>query len=365
MATCMCALGIAAAASGWSTASVLAISAICFGQPAHVDIVQGRLAQGIDAYVQPLADFGFAGSVLIQKGHEIILDKGYGEAAGKKLDGDTRIWIASLTKTFAAAAILKLCDQGKLTVDARLDSIFATVPEEKRAITIHQLMTFTSGLPDSYASDHIVSMKESLQTILSLPMAPGAGAKFQYSANAFNLLALIIEKLSGMHYEEFLEKNLFVPAGLKDTGFWGTSSAGSVAPTPNKPAIPITLATWGYRGSTGIYSTTHDLLRWMSALYGGRLISAASVKAMFTMQFVARKDVGYGYGVIVDEHSYGHREFRFTGLEDFGHNGVIRFFPSDGTAVIILCCSGEAPTGAWSQNLATKLLPKIFGVRYR
>jgi CubicO group peptidase (beta-lactamase class C family) len=231
-------------------------------------------ADDLNSYLQQQSEGGFSGSVLVVKQNKIILDKAYGGAS--KFGQSPAFWIASNSKSFVAAAILKLQEQGKLSVNDPLTKFFKDVPSEKQSITVHHLLAHTSGLPHRYAADGVEDREKAVQAVLALPLGWKVGEGFHYSNDGYSLLAAIVEIASKRTFEDYLQAEIFKPIKLQSTGLWGYENEITIAPVANlkntetiRPTIykaGKSVANWGYRGASGMYSTTHDLYRWMQSL---------------------------------------------------------------------------------------------------
>jgi CubicO group peptidase (beta-lactamase class C family) len=241
-------------------------------------VVLGEEGAALDADVQRASGGAFWGVVLVAKGGETLLAKGYGNAdyASRPNAPDTLFEIASTSKSFTAAAILKLEMDGKLRVDDPIAKHLKGVPKDKRGITIHHVLTHTSGLSPNvgvpYAST--VSRPEFIRFVLSKPLESAPGEKFAYCNSAYALLAAIVEEVTGKSFEEYSRKKLFEPAGLVDTGFIGDEALDGARVTVRRERLrPGATARdwfwgWGYRGMGGVVTTAQDLLRWDRALRG-------------------------------------------------------------------------------------------------
>ncbi len=287
-------------------------------------------AVDLNNYLQQQTDAGFSGAVLVVRQNKIILDKTYGGVS--KLGQTPAFWIASNSKSFVAAAILKLQEQGKLSVNDPLTKFFKDVPSEKRSITVHHLLSHTSGLLHRYASDGIQDREKSVQAILALPLGWKVGEGFHYSNDGYSLLAAIVEITSKQTFEEYLQKNLLKPAKLYNTGFWGYEDKKIIVPAANvannqnvKPTIyknEKSVANWGYRGATGIYSTTEDIYKWMLALQQNKVLKPKSREQLWGKQSLMRKipsaeEQFYGYGWDVRFKDGKLISTRHTGYEDW------------------------------------------------
>src|SRR5262245_61199432 len=188
-------------------------------QPANE--VTARLSD----YFQKVAGLGFSGAVLVSSGDKVLLRNGYGWADQTQripVTPETVFDIGSITKVFTAVAIMQLEERGKLSTSDKITKYFANVPEDKTNITLHHLLTHTSGLAydDFYAPAtpevrEILKDREKFATrILSFPLAFPPGTNRTYSNSGFSLLAAIVEKLSGQPYEKYLRENVLQPAGM-------------------------------------------------------------------------------------------------------------------------------------------------------
>jgi CubicO group peptidase (beta-lactamase class C family) len=266
------------------------------------------LADRIDAYVRPFVAGGnFCGTILVAHGAATDFLKGYGMADtehGVPNTSQTMFHIASITKTFTAAAILLLVERRVLSLDDRLSKFIPDFPRGKD-ITIHQLLSHTSGIKNFFEIARFNAISRNRQTLPELiaifknePLDFEPGTAFHYSNSNYALLAYITERASGQTFRVFLEKNVFAPLGLRDTvqpngdgsiagraqGYTPVGAAGIERATPLDPSIEI--------GSGSIDSTVGDLLAWDRALHSSRLLSADSRRKMFTPY---KHEMGYGW----------------------------------------------------------------------
>lgn len=324
----------------------------------------------LDAFLREQATKGFSGSVLLARKNKVVIHKTYGNAA---ILGDSPVfWIASNSKSFVAAAILKLQEQGKLSVNDTLSRFFKNVPIDKQQITVHHLMTHTGGFPHKYIADGIIERDKAVQDVLALPLQWKIGEGYHYSNDGYNLLAAIVEIASKRTFEEYLRKEILNPAGLRNTGFWGYEEK-RIVPVTNilntqnaKPTIyknGKSVANWGYRGATGIYSTAEDLYRWMIALQENKVLSVKSrdlIWGKHTLQSkiseTEEQFYGYGWGVRFKE---GKKLFvRHTGNEDWlGHNSVMCLY-ENGDAYVVLSNAVQGET-TWSLIVSRELQKRL------
>ena len=193
-----------------------------------------KLEAQVDAYVKPYLDLeGFSGSILIAKGGRVLLSKGYGMAnyeLSVPNTPQTRFHLASVSKTFTAAAIMILQERGQLSVKDPLSKFIPDYPNGER-ITLHHLLTNTSGIanvnnfPEYNTQSKFPHTPADLVEMFKqkpLDFEPGTRPYTESNSN-YNLLAYIIEKLSGKSYGEFLKENIFNPVGLRSTGHDGNA----------------------------------------------------------------------------------------------------------------------------------------------
>lgn len=242
------------------------------------------------------AEQGFCGAVLVTRNGSIVLNEGYGFANREQQienTPDTVFAIGSAPIDFTHAAILLLKDQGKLHLEDPITKFLTEVPEDKAAITIKHLMTGRSGFPDFHElptdenPDHDwIDRDEAIRRIMNqkLLFKPGKGRRASHSA--WGLLAAIIEIVSGDTYPEFTTKNLFEPAGMNDTGFFGDAvpvdrvavGYGMASSTPNSPPH-WGKTSWLVMGSGGQVATLADMYRFEVAMRNGSILSAESTAA--------------------------------------------------------------------------------------
>ena len=260
------------------------------------------IAAEIDTFISTVTEKGmFNGFVLVDRDGGVIFSKGYGLADREKqtpITGRTRFYIGSLTKQFAAAAIMLLEEEGKLSVQDSMCQHLPQCPAAWQPITIHHLLTHTAGLPDSLGLPYTrpATPAELRTAIEQLPLLSKPGARFEYSDAGYILAGLIMEQVSGQPYGEFLQERIFNPAGMADSGYGDGGEQLAVgylyaaASTKSPPFEP----TRDYAAG-GVYSTAEDLLRWDQALYADTPLTAASRERLFTPYTVV-DEAEYGYG---------------------------------------------------------------------
>ena len=324
------------------------------------------LSEKIDRYVATTIDSKYAASVLVAVDGDVILQKGYGWTGSTRqfpATDKTLFNVASITKSFTAIAIFLLKDQGRLRLEDTLPVFFKDVSKDKQSITVRQLLLHTSGLKQNYASDGITERDLAVAAILKDDLKFAPGTDFSYSNENYELLAAIIEVVSGVSYEEFVRGNILAKAKMNDTKFWA-EAAGLGTQTvaqKNRELQPDNLRrNWGYIGSGGLYTTVGDLYRWFTSLRNGDILSPKSLSLMWEPQkALSETDVAFGW--FVSNPKGGQKEIWTRGTEDWGHNGVLRWFPERRTVIIVLTNSGELGDKSVTGNrLISDGIAKIF-----
>ena len=188
------------------------------------DAAAADVATKIDSYLSAGVKNGFSGAVLIAVDGKTVLNKGYG-LANKNQEipnsPETVFDIGSVTKQFTAAAILKLTQQNKLSVSDPLSRFFPKLPDDKKKITLHHLLTHSAGLVDTIGDgdfDHI-PRDQFFKHLFKTKLLFEPGKKHRYSNAGYSILGRVIELASGQDYETFLYEQLFKPAGMQQTGY--------------------------------------------------------------------------------------------------------------------------------------------------
>jgi len=326
--------------------------ALASGPPAGEQVV-GELGQTLDRYMKRAEANGFSGSVLAAKGSQIILAKGYGWAdrENKVQETEATVFsIGSITKQFTGAAILKLETAGKLTTTDLITKYFKDVPQDKAGITLHQLLTHTAGFAGALGDDYeTIGPEDFVKRAMGSKLLFAPGSRYEYSNVGFSLLGIIVELVSGKGYEDYLQENLFRPAGMTRTGYlrpgfvksdlavgyrdgerWGTAM--------DRPWMPEGPG-WHLRGNGGILSTVGDMHRWYLALKSNAIFPEA-VRAKYFAPHVREYPNGpsyYGYGWVNQKSATGS-----TLIWHNGGNGVYNAFMGfdlENDLVIVVSCN--------------------------
>jgi CubicO group peptidase (beta-lactamase class C family) len=269
------------------------------------------LDTAIDSYLKAeTAQKRFSGVVLIAKDGKPLVRRAYGYAdcTTKGTNGpETAFMLYSNTKQFTAAAILILRDRGKLTLDDPISKHLPDCPPEWTPVTLHHLLTHTSGIEIdnlwSWIYNHYPSYCDGpkLGPYQPKPLVTKPGAAFQYSNGGYMLLARVVATVSGKEFQTFLEDEIFARLGMTQTGCdRDKRTPGRARGHDLSGAEPVISeqTTHGIVGAGDVYSTADDLLKWDESLYGDKLLSARSREAVFGIQFpTPRGGIGYGWFV--------------------------------------------------------------------
>jgi len=315
--------------------------------------VSSRLA----AYFEKAAGLGFSGAVLVVSGDKTLLRNGYGWADEKRripIVAETVFDIGSITKVFTAVAVMQLEEKGKLSTSDPITKYFPNVPADKSVITLHHLLTHSSGLAhEDFYDESTPEIREILkdrekyiQRILSFPLAFEPGTKRLYSNSGFSFLAAIVEKISGQSYEQYVDEHVLRPAGMSNTGYvipkwtrrlvahgyndgptdygfpWETQWAGQIVP-------------WDLLGNGGLLSTIDDMHKFVVALRDGKLLAEKTKTRMFTVYY-ADRDQAYGWFISKSEQG-AHVFISHPGdAVPQGWNADLRWFQDDNLIAIVL-----------------------------
>lgn len=291
-----------------------------------------NVAARVDQWITPYVSSGdFSGVVLIATGDHVLVEKAYGKANfGSSVANtvETRFWIASLSKTFTAAAIELLIAQKKITLKDRLSKYVSGIANGEQ-ITIEQLLTHESGVGELDAPDvyrECLPRKELIARLRKVSPMFAPGSDSHYSNEGYFLLAMILEKVSGTSYENFLQKNIFAPLNLANTGSTcknlpaGTNADGYVPGDGLGSVIPLPFPESTRPGPGSLYSDVHDLLKWLQAVDNNH-----------TFQ-IDKFDYPYGWG----KRNYSGRDLiEQSGLHE-GFEAHMALYPKEHIYAIVL-----------------------------
>ena len=334
--------------TGWSLRLLLACAFGFLAAVCHAQAPAERMQQVVQPYVDSQV---FMGSVLVAQHGKVLFSKSYGYADlewNVPNSPTTRFQIASVTKQFTAASILLLEDRGKLKTDDLVKKYLPDAPAAWDKITIYNLLTMTSGIPDD-AAKYEPGAPDRL-IFRDRPLSFQPGEQWDYTNLGYLVLGYLLEKVSGQSYADFLQQNVFKPLGMNDSGvdsnvtviahrasgYWpGADGLENAERTVISAAL----------SAGGLYSTTEDLLRWEEGLFGGKLLTPASLRKMTTP---FKHD--YACGLYV-HHVNGRLVIDYDG-NNIGFNAQTAYYPDDGLAVIVLANQNGYVTGRINTALA-------------
>jgi CubicO group peptidase (beta-lactamase class C family) len=296
-------------------------------------------------------------SVAVLRGSDTVVMKGYGDASielHRPATAATVYRIGSITKQFTSAEIMRLAERGKLSIDDPITKYLPDVPTHGQTITIRRLLNHTSGIHNYTAEPAWRStwaQQLSPRQIVafvdhdSLDFKPGD--KWSYSNTNFVLLGMIIEKVTGETYANYLEHDLFKPLGLTQTSYCPSRPSDptfadgySIGSGPAKPAEFLDMT--HPHGAGAICSTVRDLVKWQRALQGGRVVNAKSYALMTTPDTLNNgKPLTYGFGLATGRLGT-HRQIGHSG----GINGFTTassYYPDDSVNVVVFSNADAGP----------------------
>lgn len=297
----------------------------------------------IDALAtKEIADHHTVGvTVAVARGEQLVVAAGYGFADAKKkipASIDTVYRIGSITKQFTAVAILQLIEQKKL---ALTDDVRTYVPEFPAAITIEQLLTHTSGIPDYTTNDWVIAGQrplthaQVLARFATKPLEFTPGSKWSYSNANYYLLGMVIEKVTGETYGDAVKTRVLQPAGMTHSGPCDSPQLahGYAHAVGEIDAIPFDNGPPFAAGA--LCSTALDLVTWQRALEHGKVITPASLEKMRTEKLLADgSPSGYGYGVFISDLAGHHRIEHAGGINGFVSE--LARYPADDLTIVVL-----------------------------
>lgn len=331
------------------------------------------IAREIERHAKHAAEIdSFSGSVMVEKGDRVIYSGafGYGDKSFKAPNRiDTKFNLGSMNKMFTSVAIAQLVEAGKLSYDDTLAKVLPDYPNKETAakITVAELLSHTSGLGDFFKPEFFrdrekyVKLQSYFPIFANDPLLFEPGTKWSYSNAGFIVLGVIVEKVSGQDYFDYVREHIFKPAGMNDTDSYGI---GEVAPnlaigyTRAESYDPLGIGpremnwqTLPLKGSSagGGYSTAPDLMKFVKALRSGKLISPKLVEEITT----GKREMGPGM-----RYAYGFGDETINGKSVRGHNGgapginsSLQFF-WDGSYTVVVMGNYDPPA---AQSLSEKI----------
>lgn len=333
----------------------IVLAALLFSVGCITKAQNNGVAMQVDSLLRAVYKDGLPGaSVIIYQEGKTVFQKSYGVsslASNQPLTDSSNFNICSLTKQFTALAILQLEANHRLSLDDKLSRFFPEMNKKVADIvTIKELLTHSSGIIDHYDHTNTTGMKHAhnqdvynaIKGINSTYFTPGT--QFRYSNSAYCLLALIIEKLSGLSYNDYMLQYVFKPAGMQHTIIWNENTAinNEVTGYEWDSASHIFKQSgadehifFSTEGDGGSYTSINDYIQWFKALQSGKVFSKEITRKARSLQFLISKEkrTGYGFGWFIDENEAAVKVYHS------GSNGGFRTYsftiPSKNCAVVI------------------------------
>lgn len=363
--------------------TLIAASFAAAATPVAAQTSRDALVRKLDSLAgAPVAEGRAVGiAVAIVKGNDTLLMKGYGKADAEwnvPMPTDAMFEIGSVAKQFTAAAILQLRDEGKLSLDDDIKKWLPTFDTKGNKVTLRRLLDHTSGIKGITEIPEFRELatrswhKDSaLALIQRHPFDFTTGDAMIYNNSAFILLGHVIEKASGMSYEDYVEKKMFAPLGMTRSSYCNSNEVVErrahgyafipppqrVAGQPPMRRASMNVHTWPFSAGS-LCSTTGDLVAWIKALHGGKVLSPKSYTEMTTpSKLNDGTPLRYGMGIGVGTD--------IRGLKEIGHGGAIDGFVSQTTwypdaqmaVVVLMNSAGPVSPSALGSELAGAVLP--------
>ncbi|HYH78903.1 MAG TPA: serine hydrolase domain-containing protein [Longimicrobium sp.] len=337
--------------------------------PSGEDVRLSRLAFTLDSIArEAMEDQSIPGlSVAIVKDGRVLLQRGWGttERGRRQAAANTVYQIASVSKQFTAAAVLRLAERGQLSLDDDVTRYVDGLSASYRTISLRQLLNHTAGVPNftEFFREfrRTLSPAQLVDSLAARPLLFAPGTGFHYSNSGYYLLGLVIERVTGQAYGDYLRDQFFAPLGMGDSEYCG---AGGDQPVPSgyvrsRRGGPVHTEPWHpsvLYAAGSLCSTAADLARWEVALGEGRVLSPESWREMTTP--VPAPDVSlrmaYGFGTMVDTTDVGpylHHDGAVAGFRS-----QVAWYPNERLAVVVLMNQGLAAPEPIERDLTRAVL---------
>ena len=354
-------------------------TSLAHAQPARgAQVPRDVIARATDSLANAALKSGpvAALSIAVVRGRDTVVMKGYGLADMENdvpATAQTVFRIGSVTKQFTSAAIMRLVEQGKVSLDDDVTKYVPNAPVQGQKVLVRHLLNHTSGIP-SYTDVgpafgrrmRLDLSPDSLLAIVrtdSLQFEPGS--HFYYNNTGYYLLGMIIEKVTGRKYGEYLNETFFTPHGLSSTMYCSVSPiikrrAQGYERGPNGLVNASYISMELPYAAGSLCSTVGDLVAWTRLLHSGKIVSAPSFQAMTTpVKLPVPRPMAYGFGLVSDTLG-SHRRIQHGG----GINGFISslaHYPNDSLTIVVLANTAPAP----SDQLADEIARIVFGMPAR
>jgi CubicO group peptidase (beta-lactamase class C family) len=333
----------------------LLISALSYGQADSTDLIIQKIMKE-----QKIVGLSLA---VIKNGKPVV-NKGYGLANAEHnvpVTAETVIRLGSISKQFFTTAILKLQEEGKLSIEDSVHKFFPDAPETWRPILVKHLMSHTSGLKresPAYDNNKMISDLTIIKAAYPLPLDFKTGDKYQYCNLAYYMLAQIITQISGMPWQDYIKEKLFIPAGMKNSGmtdFYLIIPNRASGYMQKKGLLVNADAMYAVRPSGGFLSTSTDMILWDKVLREKNTILKKESWELLWSPFIKTSDkpeskAYYGFGWFIDERN-GHKVIEHGGA-NVGFRSYYTRFEKDDLSIIIMTNTDEAGPGLIVKTLS-------------
>jgi CubicO group peptidase (beta-lactamase class C family) len=316
--------------------------AVGFAVTAGHPSIATRTSPGeIRTYWSALQLVGFRGVGLVEENGKSVFLEGSGG-----LSPEAVFNVASIAKSITAVAVLRLAREGRLHMEDTLRRFFPDAPADKSAITIHQLLTHTSGLgnPTGDTAMGVRDRAEAVRMILATPLVDSPGTAYNYSNDGYTLLAAVLEVATSQTWEAVLRKEVLKPAGMTQTFFLGERLPGGakLAQSSGKDLFNRP-GQWGSKGGAGILSTARDLERFMDVSANGSLLSAEDRRELGTSYAHSEQLVQYSRVFNIRKVPGAGSVWSHGGADsDFGHYSFVEYYPERRVVLVLLALDDES-----------------------
>lgn len=257
------------------------------------ETVMSNSIKSVDTYLQ---NQNYSGLALVEYKGKVVLKKGYGLSGVNKTtspDGISRI--ASLSKSFTASSVMKLIEEGKISLDDKLTKYIPDFPRGDE-ITVHMLLSHTAGFNSNFTRGEGTTLEDTVNEIKTKPLRFEPGTTFNYSNQGYVLLAYIVQLVSGESYGQYIQQTFLDPLNMKNTGE-ATSATKTISGfIEDKKTGDWSTAGyyWSQSGTGTFYSSLDDMMKWYKSFANHTILSQASIDRMFT-PYSQLKPYGYAF----------------------------------------------------------------------
>jgi len=295
---------------------------------------------------------------------------GWADEEGKvAVATNTLFQIQSVTKIFTATATMLLAEEGKIDIDKKISAYLDNLPKAWSNVTVRHLLTHTSGIKDFINEPTVdltkdVTPDEIVQSLSKLPLNFQPGEEYRYSNTGYQLLGMIIHRLTGMPWHEFVRRRVLVPAGMASTRVNSLDVQVPVAhgycweKDKMRPGYPVAMSILSYPGG-GLLSSVVDLAAWDRCLYGETVLKRSVLEKMWTpATFNSGAKSEYGLGWWVEDY-HGHRFVSHGGAHMTGFKTTFTRFVDEKVTVVVLCNQRAANPANMAIRIAGFYIPGL------